>query len=63
MKNNLSNMQLDQEEKSLLSSLENGEWHTVKSVDQEKAKPSIAATKYLQKDARINIRISSEDLF
>lgn len=58
----LSKMLLDQEEKLILDSFENEEWQTVKNFAQEKEKALNAAASYLQKDARINIRISSSDL-
>ncbi len=60
--NNLPKMLLEQEEKLLLNSFENEEWQTVKNVEQEKKRALEAASNYLQKDARINIRISSSDL-
>ena len=60
--NNLPKMLLEQEEKLLLNSFENEEWQTVKNVEQEKKRAIEAASNYLQKDARINIRISSSDL-
>lgn len=60
--NNLPKMLLEQEEELLLNSFENEEWQTVKNVEQEKKRALEAASNYLQKDARINIRISSSDL-
>lgn len=61
--NNLSKVvALDQEEEMLLNSFENEEWQTVKNIQQEKKEALEAASNYLQKDARINIRISSSDL-
>jgi len=60
--NNLPDMLHDQEEEWLLNSFENGEWQTVKNIQQEKEKALEAASNYLQKDTRINIRISSSDL-
>ena len=41
---------LDQEEKELLSSFENGEWKTVKNVDKEKARAQKAATLHKQRE-------------
>jgi len=61
-KNNLPEILLDKEEELLLSSFENGEWQTVKNVQQEKERALEAASNYLKKDTRINIRISSSDL-
>ncbi|MCC8372076.1 MAG: hypothetical protein LN568_05005 [Rickettsia endosymbiont of Pseudomimeciton antennatum] len=59
---NSSKILFDEEEKLLLSSFENNEWHTVETIKEEKEKAIKAATNYLQKDIRINIRISSSDL-
>ena len=53
---------LEEEEKDLLHSFENNEWNSVQNVEQEKQLAQKAAQRYLQKDARINIRISSSDL-
>jgi len=61
-KSNISKNLLDEEEKILLASFENDEWHTVKNVQLEKSKALKAASNYLKKDTRINIRISSSDL-
>lgn len=61
-KNNTKNLLLSQEERLLLDSFENGEWQTIKNVADEKQNALNAAENYLQKDARINIRISSNDL-
>jgi predicted DNA binding CopG/RHH family protein len=60
---NASQMNLDDEEKDLLSSFENSEWKTVKNLKQEKALARGAAAKTLSKDVRINIRLSSSDIF
>lgn len=60
--NNLPEILLGEEEKVLLNSFENGEWQSVKNLTQEKEKALEAASNYLQKDTRINIRISSADL-
>jgi len=54
---------LDDEEKDLLSSFEKDEWTTVKNVKQEIVTAKKAASNYLKKDARINIRLSENDLF
>ena len=63
MKNNdLPKILLDQEEELLLDSFEADEWQTVKNIHQEKEIALEAASNYLQKDVRINIRISSSDL-
>jgi len=52
----------DDEEKALADSFERGEWRSVKNVSREKQKLRNAARSTLQKDARINIRLSSKDL-
>ncbi len=53
---------LDAEEKDLLESVERGEWQSVENIEEEKAFARQAAENYLKKDARLNIRISSNDL-
>lgn len=53
---------LDFDEKELLSSFEKGEWQSVKNLKHEKAVARTNATKTLQKDVRINIRLSSTDV-
>lgn len=55
-------MVLDHEEKALLSSFESGEWKSVGDLPQQKITAIKAAQNFLKKDARINIRISSNDL-
>jgi predicted DNA binding CopG/RHH family protein len=52
----------DDEERNLIIAYENGEFRPVK--DQVRAKQTAveAARRYLRKDARINIRLSSADL-
>ena len=62
MKNKLLEVDLDEYEKELLDSFDRDEWQTVKNIDSSKAMALDAADQYLQKDARINIRISSSDL-
>lgn len=56
-------MSAKQEEKALLSSFERDEWKTVKNVEKEKMHARKAAAKTLRKDVRINIRLSSSDIF
>lgn len=55
---------LDNEEKELIASIENGEWEPLPEKEQiaeiKKAKSYAAAT--LKKDKRMNIRISERDL-
>ena len=53
---------LDEEEKDVLESYERGEWVSVKSPKKEKKKLQQYARNTLQKDKRINIRMSSKDL-
>ncbi len=61
-KTKIFNTKLDKEEQDLLDSVERGEWETVSDFEQETALAKKAASNYLRKDARINIRISSSDL-
>ena len=53
---------LDADERTLADSFERGEWKPVKNVSRERRKLRNAARSTLQKDARINIRLSSKDL-
>jgi predicted DNA binding CopG/RHH family protein len=53
---------LDDEEKDILESYDRGEWRSVKNVKQEIKKLKESARNTLQKDKRINIRMSSKDL-
>jgi predicted DNA binding CopG/RHH family protein len=53
---------LDDEERDVLESYERGEWVPVKNVKQEISKLQQYAKNTLQKDKRINIRMSSKDL-
>lgn len=55
-------IQLDNEEKVLLSSFENDEWKSVKNLKKEKLSARKTATKTLHKDVRINIRLASSDI-
>ena len=50
------------EEKKILDSYERGEWRTVKNLKGEARILRAAARNTLQKDKRINIRMSSRDL-
>lgn len=50
------------EERKILASYERGEWGTVKNLKGEGRKLRTAARNTLQKDKRINIRMSSRDL-
>lgn len=62
MKKKPAKIQLDAEEQELLESVERGEWKRTRNIKKETAFAKKAAANYLQKDARINIRISSSDL-
>jgi len=53
---------LDDEEKDILESYERGEWVPVKNAKKEIMKLQQYAKNTLQKDKRINIRMSSKDL-
>ena len=53
---------LDEEEKDILESYERGEWMPVKNPKAEIKKLRQYARNTLQKNKRINIRISSKDL-
>lgn len=57
-----SKMKLDPEEKEILDSFEKGEWKSVQNIEKEKRSASEAGSRFMRKDARINIRISSNDL-
>jgi len=46
-----------------LSSFEKDEWRTVKNIEKEKMHARKTAAKTLRKDVRINIRLSSSDIF
>ena len=60
MKNNP--MQLDEEELQILRDFERGEFESIRNFQSEKNQLEEAARNTLQKDRRINIRISSRDL-
>ena len=60
MKKNL--MKLDDEELQVLQDFERGEFESVRNFQSEKRQLEEAARNTLQKDRRINIRISSRDL-
>ena len=53
---------LDDEEKDIIASYERGEWRPVRNQRQEIKKLQAYARNTLQKDKRINIRMSSRDL-
>jgi predicted DNA binding CopG/RHH family protein len=54
---------LDREEKELLAYFEKEEWKTIKNIEKGKALARKTAAKTLRKDVRINIRLSSTDVF
>lgn len=53
---------LDADERALLSSFERGELKSVKDVKKEKTRAKKVAANTLRKDIRINIRLSSSDI-
>ncbi|GJL56877.1 MAG: hypothetical protein NPIRA02_40090 [Nitrospirales bacterium] len=55
-------LRLDKDELEILRDFERGEFESVKNFREEKHKLEEAAHNSLQKDKRINIRISSRDL-
>ena len=59
MKNSLK---LDEEEVKILRDFERGELTSINNFKEEKRQLEEAAHNFLQKDRRINIRISSRDL-
>ena len=58
----MKKMVLNDEEKDILDSYDRGEWRPVKKRKQEIKKLQKYARNTLQKDKRINIRMSSKDL-
>ena len=57
----MKKMVLNDEEKDILDSYDRGEWKPVKKRKQEIKKLQKYARNTLQKDKRINIRMSSKD--
>ena len=55
-------IKLTKEEKEQLHSYEKGEWRSVKNLKSEMSRYRAMAKATLQKDKRVNIRISSYDL-
>lgn len=55
-------MKFDEEELQILQDFERGEFESIQNFRGEKRKLEDAARSTLQKDKRINIRISSRDL-
>ncbi len=58
----MKNMDFDTEELQILQDFEKGEFESIRNFRQEKEELENAAHNTLQKDKRINIRISSRDL-
>ena len=58
----MSPMKFDDEELQILRDFERGEFQSIRDFEAEKKKLEAAARNTLQKDKRINIRISSRDL-
>jgi predicted DNA binding CopG/RHH family protein len=52
----------DDDEKDLISAYESGEFRPVKDQQGAKQTARQAARRYLRKDARVNIRLSTADL-
>ena len=57
-----SPLNLDEEEVQLLQDFERGEFRSITDFKEAKRSLEEAAADFLQKDKRINIRISSRDL-
>jgi len=55
----MAKIKLDKEEKDILDSYEQGEWKSVKNLEEEIEKHRGYARQTLKKDKRVNIRISS----
>jgi predicted DNA binding CopG/RHH family protein len=55
-------LKLDEEELQILHDFERGEFESIQHFRKEKRSLEAAARRTLQKDKRINIRISSRDL-
>ena len=55
-------LKLDEEELQVLQDFEQGEFESIKDFRAEKRRLEAAARKTLQKDKRINIRLSARDL-
>jgi len=59
---NRNKLQLDEEELQILRDFEQGEFESLQNFREEKRRLEGAARRTLQKDKRINIRLSSRDL-
>ena len=56
------NVKLDRDERELLKSVESGEWQSVPDLRDRIKRLQQYAKNTLQKDQRVNIRLSSSDL-
>ncbi|MBP9726053.1 MAG: hypothetical protein KBD83_01115 [Gammaproteobacteria bacterium] len=61
-KKNINPQQLDAEEQDLLESFERDEWIESANLAEEMVFAKEAAANFLKKDARINIRLTQNDL-
>ncbi len=59
---NRSQLKLDEEELQILRDFERGEFESIQNFREEKRRLEEAARRTLQKEKRINIRLSSRDL-
>ena len=59
---NRNQLKLDEEEIQILRDFERGEFESLRNFREEKRQLEAAARRTLQKDKRINIRLSSRDL-
>ena len=59
---NRNQLKLDKEEVQILQDFERGEFTSIHNFREEKRRLEEAARRTLQKDKRINIRISARDL-
>jgi len=55
-------MNLTEEERSILNSVERGEWRSVRNAAKEKHRYEAAARATVRKDKRVNIRMTERDL-
>ena len=58
----MKELNLTEEESSLLESLESGEWNSVDTLKEEIYSHQDIARNTLKKDKRVNLRMSSKDL-
>ena len=61
-KRKISDIQFDEEEREILAAFEQGTLKRVKKFNEEMSFAEEAAENFFKKDARLNIRISSNDL-